>query len=323
MLFIGCDEEDSSPPANPFIWRSNHSSVALNNAIYVIGGDTRNEPGDPLTTLNDVWKSTDGGRNWVEVTRQTPDGKKIPSRRSHISVALGSAIYVIGGYDFGGTYFDDVWESTDGGKSWNEVTVTSRFPARHLHSSAVLGNAIYVMGGSDGRTTFNDVWESTDNGKNWTQVARTRFSPSRYHSSVVLDNAIYVIGGYNGRRNFFNDVWKSTDNGVTWIEVTRATIPKFPAREGHSSVVLNNTIYVIGGKVGSAIVSTVWESEDGVEWKQVASRVPFAARYEHSSVVLGGTMVVMGGESVGHKFNDVWKSRDGKSWVRVNKGTDN
>ena len=68
----------------------------------------------------------------------------------------------------------------------------------------------------------NDVWKSTDKGRSWSKVGvdnaqalgRTR------HTSVVLDNAIYVIGGSKSN-TLQNDIWKSTDNGVTWVNVHR------------------------------------------------------------------------------------------------------
>ena len=91
--------------------REGHTSVVLNNAIYVIGGiDTAGG------YRNDVWKSADNGANWMTVaTNQQALG-----RASHASAVLNDALYVIGGSK-GSTLQNDIWKSADGGVTWRNV----------------------------------------------------------------------------------------------------------------------------------------------------------------------------------------------------------
>ena len=51
--------------ANTFTGRQQHSSAVLSGALYVIGG--RENIGGTWTVRNDIWKSTDKGRNWSKV----------------------------------------------------------------------------------------------------------------------------------------------------------------------------------------------------------------------------------------------------------------
>ena len=115
----------------------------------------------------------------------------------------------------------------------------------------------------------------------------------------------------------------------------------FSKRSSHTSVVMGNDIYVIGGLLkdvsvgpsGSAFIpeersDEVWRSSDGgLTWDQAASGLRFLPRYAHSSVVSGNDIYVIAGLRgaagvvAGSESRDVWKSGNrGVTWQRV---TDN
>ena len=54
-------EDTPSPPSTQFSRRNSHAAVALNNALYLIGGY------DGTNLLNDVWKSSDAGASWTRI----------------------------------------------------------------------------------------------------------------------------------------------------------------------------------------------------------------------------------------------------------------
>ena len=311
-----------------FSKRYGHSSVVVasgsHSGIYVIGGNAAGRP------RNDVWKSTDGGVYWTEVTST---GTKFSARFGHSSVAVGSDIYVIGG-NAGGN-LNDVWKSSDGGVTWSEVSPGTRFFTRSYHASVVVGSDIYVIGGNGAGRPRNDVWKSTDSGENWSKVTSTatsgfRFSARFNFGSAAVGSDIYVTGGSTTDPDAGNvvisDVWKSTDGGENWTEVT-TTGTKFSARYGHSSVVLGSDIYVIGGSGGITRLDDVWKWNSAAtggtaaNWMKVtrASSTKFSVRAGHSSVVRGSDIYVIGGmvDGIGH-VNDIWKSTDGGvNWVNV------
>ena len=151
--------------------RFNASSVVLGSGsaaeVYLIGGYAR----APSSSLNDVWKSSDGA-SWNHVNSATGT-TKFPVRSGHTAVAVkdaagGDILYVIGGAQ-GSAPRRDVWKSVDRGVNWTRVTAAAQFGARDNHSSVVLGGALYVIGGKRGRGFYNDVWKS-DDGATWVNV---------------------------------------------------------------------------------------------------------------------------------------------------------
>ena len=108
-------------------------------------------------------------------------------------------------------------------------------------------------------------------------------------------------------------------SGANW---TQAPAPDFSARNGHTSVVFNGKMWVIGGNDGIKILNDTWSSSDGIHWTQEVVQAQFPARYGHTSVVFNGKMWVIGGYmddwagSLG-TVNDVWSSSNGILWTPV------
>lgn len=105
---------------------------------------------------------------------------------------------------------------------------------------------------------------------------------------------------------------------VSSMEWTQATEhAQFADRSAHSTVVFDDSIWVIGGAVHpSPYFSEVWRSDDGITWTQVTGQAAFGQRAGHRSVVFDNKMwVIAGRESGSLKFkNDVWYSEDGITW---------
>ena len=110
------------------------------------------------------------------------------------------------------------------------------------------------------------------------------------------------------------NVYYSAD-GYTWV---RAPDPPWSERCGHSSVVFDDKMWVLGGAYAR---SDVWYSADGETWSCATADAAWPGRHEHTTVVLGGKMWVLGGEAGcgGNegKFNDVWWTEDGVDWVQT------
>ena len=114
----------------------------------------------------------------------------------------------------------------------------------------------------------------------------------------------------------YNDVWSST-NGVNWSEATDNA--EFIPRGGHTSVVLNGAMWVIGGIDGFFNdMNDVHTSTDGISWTRVypLSNL-FSERAFHTSVVFNNAMWVIGGEHSNLSLNDVWSSSDGAHWTDI------
>ena len=151
--------------------RHDHTVRAVGRNIYVYGG----VPSDSFIRLNDVWRSKDGGQTWQDVSA-TADKRffGFSNARYHYysSVMLGSNIYIIGGNQGRGKGISNaVFQSTDGGDTWAEVTASGpKFSRRSNLSALVVGSEIYVIGGNTDRGISNDVWKSKDGGVTWVNV---------------------------------------------------------------------------------------------------------------------------------------------------------
>ena len=252
-----------------------HGSVVLDGNIYVIAGVNR-----ARRRNNDVWKSADRGLSWDQVAA----GTRFSARFAADAQVLNGEIYLMGGYD-GTNNLDDVWKSA-GGVSWNQVTTTSpRFPARQYFASVVLpgssGSAdeLFFIGGA-GAGTPQNVYKSSD-GESWTQLTPASGSipgftstanNRRNHTAAVLGGHIYLIAGRTGTNaaDVQSDVWKSADRGENWGSAPITSNAAFGKRYGHSSAVLGNTMYVIGGySIGGRHLNDVWKSTDGITWLNV------------------------------------------------------
>ncbi|MCX6841787.1 MAG: PQQ-binding-like beta-propeller repeat protein [candidate division WOR-3 bacterium] len=290
--------------------REAHTSVVFDNKMWVLGGRVGS-----LRMESDVWYSSDGA-SWTRACSSA----SWYARFGHTSVVFNNKMWVIGGYDDNGNCRNDVWYSSDG-VSWTQATASAGWSGREAHTSVVFDNKMWVMGGEDGYGTLNDVWYSSD-GVSWTQAtAGAGWSGRAYHTSVVFNNKMWVIGGghYSGGYQYLNDVWYSSD-GANWTRACSSA--SWSARAGHTSVVFNNKMGVIGGHDG-AYHNDVWYSSDGANWTSACSSASWSARAGHTSVVFDNKMWAIGGYyySGGYYYlNDVWWSRGGVTLVAPNGG---
>jgi len=109
----------------------------------------------------------------------------------------------------------------------------------------------------------------------------------------------------------------------TVITSNATTSAQFGERGGHSSVVFNDKVWVIGGRLGNGnTVDTneVWNSDDGVNWNLVTASANFAPRYSHQSLVFDNKIWVIGGIVGTESTKEVWNSEDGINWVQESAG---
>ena len=270
--------------------RRQHTSVVYDEKIWVLGASSK----------KNVLFSSDGV-NWSEATSSTAPWAW---RDGHTSVIHNGRIWIIGG-----NYKNDVWHSADG-SSWTEATSSAPWAGRNGHSSIVYEGKIWVIGGRDTLDIVrNDVWYSQD-GTSWTQATGSApWVPRNSHTSVVYDGKIWVLGGdYFDTSSYYslNDVWYSSD-GATWTSATLSA--DWSARAGHTSVVHNGKMWLVGGGDSASEKNDVWYSSDGTSWTRTTTAAPWSPRFEHTSVVYSGKIWVI--------MNDVWCSPDGVNWTQT------
>jgi len=274
------------------------------------------------------WAWFFGDENYTEPWTEVNASAAWPAREDASSVVMpDGSIVLMGGLGTSAS-LNDVWRSTDEGKTWTEVNTSPGWSGRYGHASVVMPDgSIVLMGGAhNGLTYLNDTWRSTDEGKTWTEVNASSGWAIRYDLSCVAmpDGSIVLTGGYgsDGISVYYkDDVWRSTDDGTTWKVVNASA--GWSGRFDYTSVTMpDGSIVLMGGCSATTLNNDVWRStDDGTTWTEVNASAGWLMRDGHRSVAMpDGSIVLMGGFNNNVNYvNDVWRSTDdGTTWTEAN-----
>ena len=103
-----------------------------------------------------------------------------------------------------------------------------------------------------------------------------------------------------------------------WRQVT--DVPGWSQRTGHSLVVLDNKIWLLGGVCVTSdftFYTDVWYSADGDNWTLATTNAAWGPRGAQAAVAFDDKLWFIGGESIheGGSCKDVWYSPDGVTWT--------
>jgi hypothetical protein len=191
------------------------------------------DPNDPDTlyvaSMGHVWgpspergvfKTTDGGKTWKKVLFKSDKTGAIdmvmsPADPNILFAAMWEFERKAWGSKTGGPE-GGLWKSTDGGKTWKEITRNEGLPAGMwgrvgITMSAADPKRVYALIDNE---TQQGVYRSDDLGKTWRFIngdanitARPFYHYHLYANPSNADN-LWVTG---------NKVWRSVDAGKTWI----------------------------------------------------------------------------------------------------------
>ena len=92
---------------------------------------------------------------------------------------------------------------------------------------------------------------------------------------------------------FNNDVWLSTNLGISWSLST--LYASWGIRCAHQSVVIDSTIYLMGGE-GNTLYNDVWKSSNlGSTWSICTSFASWSQRAYFRAVTYSSVIIVIGG----------------------------
>jgi photosystem II stability/assembly factor-like uncharacterized protein len=230
-----------------------------------------------------VWKTTDGGSNWINISDKyfggsigavavAPNDETIiyagegeNSMRGNVSEGLGG-----------------MWRSDDGGKSWKNIGLKD---GRHIIRIVIHPKNpdivwVAVMGHLFGPNEERGIYKTTDGGKTW---KRTLFinnqtgcadlvmepgNPNVFYAGLwrVIRTPYSLESGGEG-----SGLYKSTDGGETWTNIsTKKGLPKGVWGIVGVAVAPSNTdkIYsIIENKDGGLFMS----ADGGETWTQTSS----------------------------------------------------
>jgi photosystem II stability/assembly factor-like uncharacterized protein len=227
-------------------------------------------PGQPMTfyfgaTGGGVWKTTDGGAHWENISDGFFGGS---IGAVEVSAADPNVIYVGGGEKTvrgNVSSGSGVWRSTDAGGTWKFLGLgdTRHIPRIRTHPKNP--DLVYVaaLGHLYGPNKERGIFRSRDGGKTWENVKFVSDDVGAY--DLILDPSnprILYASFWRIKRmpHSFESggpgsgLWKSTDGGDTWKEITR------------NKGLPQGTVGIIGVAVSPVDSQRVWalvEAADG------------------------------------------------------------
>ncbi len=232
-------------------------------------------------------------------------------------------IYVMGGTTAAGSVAtvhyakvksDGTLEAWQAGTSTLQVITTAPLVA--------LNGYLYTYGGlgtSNGTITSTAYVPINANGSigNWKEAASTYTTPRVSHVGAAYNGRLYIAGGNSTASYTPNNDSQYVDirpAGHTKSYTTTTGMPVFTTkgksygRSGHTSVVYNGYIYVIGGTQNAVAVATIDYApinSNGTIGTWAATTAFPTARTDHTSVVYNGYLYVIGGFTGSARLNDV------------------
>jgi len=277
------------------------------------------------TTGGGVWKTTDGGNSWQNISDGYFGGSigaiAVSQSDPNVIYAGGGEQTLRGNVSYG----YGMWRSEDAGKTWTSIGLKqSRHIARiRIHPdnpnivlAAVIGD-IYKSSRERG------VYKSIDGGANWEKVLYA--SPEAGACDLTYDpsnHRIMYASTWNVRRTPYSfssggegsALWKSTDGGDSWEDISaRDGLPS--GTWGISGVAVSP---VDGDRIYAIIENAkggVYRSDDGGDtWKLINSDRSLRQRAWYYTRIYAGTQSIDDVHVMNVGYHQ--SSDGGKSWKR-------
>ena len=195
-------------------------------------------------------------------------GTKPKSRYCHTSVEYKGRMLVFGGKNGGRSSnkrLSDILSYDFETRVWDELDATGEAPSsRSAHTSVVYGKKMLVFGGRDtAGGCCKDYYEFHLESYIWRMLKfndPAELLVRARHTAVVHGDNVIVFGGWNGRKKL-NDLcmYNLTTNTIKVIHDSNeeATLPC--RRECHTTVVVNNTLMLFGGRFRGEFMNDNYE----------------------------------------------------------------
>ncbi|KAJ6230492.1 kelch repeat domain [Anaeramoeba flamelloides] len=299
-----------------------------NDSFYMFGGK---EEGLDEDILNDKlylleikkWK-------WSIVKKNE---NNLPCARfGHSMSIIDDSIYLFGGTN-GKMRFDDLHLYLISDNIWKNNPETYGDPPtkRSGHSASVIENQIWIFGGRSEKGNFlNDLYCFDTDTYTWYNIEMNGLKPRprAWHTGNFIDDQLIIFGGGSfqplditlcinmcskkfdkNSTKTFNDVWVYSLTGENWYEADVKGKQPEP-RYAHSSVLLKNCLWLIGGVAAfEKVVELTILDMDSASWNYVneSGDIPKVNSRQVSCLLdpKDEQVLVFGGELKGNYSNDV------------------
>lgn len=201
-------------------------------------------------SLGSIYKSTDGGSNWTELTNS--------GSRSWKALATSDDGQVI----YGAVSNGFIYVSRDSGQTW---TVANGAQSRAWISLSTDSTGAVVAAG----VSAGSVWLTTDSGSNWSEI--TSIGTSKTWKALALTPAgtVLVAGNSSG------EIWRGVSTSGTWawthITSGKTATPLYGGSPitltslGWNSIAINNT----GEKIAAISNDLYFSGDSGSTWRNI------------------------------------------------------
>lgn len=150
-----------------------------------------------------VYKTTDGGANWISQT----SGSMLDSPHYFRSIE-----FLNENIGFVGTLNGKFYKTTDGGITWDLVTNITPNPVAICGLDCVGTSTIYGCGAY---FTPALIIKSTDSGNTWQYIDMSAYADALVDIYFVTENIGYALGNKSNG----GVILKTTDGGLSWTEI--------------------------------------------------------------------------------------------------------
>lgn len=255
-LFISSLAAAQSKPASDLFDKKLYQSLTYRNIGPFRGGRATaisGVPNDIFTyymgaTGGGVWKTTDGGTTWKNIS----DGYFNTTGIGSIAVAPSDPNIIYVGTGEGPvrgvktSHGDGIYKSTDAGATWTHLGMEA---TRHISKVFVHPrnpDKVYMaaQGNPWGPNEERGVYLSEDGGKNWKKILYVNENSGIADMSVDASNpSIMMVTSWDFNRKPWvvqsggpgSRVYKTTDGGLTWREINKG----LPALKGKMGVAIS------------------------------------------------------------------------------------
>ncbi len=281
-------------------------------------------PGDPSTyyagaASGGVWKSTDGGNQWVPIFDSQPAAAigalaVAPSDPKTVWVGTGEA-WAIRDVDVMG---NGVYKSTDAGRTWTNMGLpeTGRIGRILVHPTNADIVFVCALGRMTGPQKERGVYRTTDGGKTWEQVLFADENTGCSGLSMDAQNPrVLFAGTWQVEMHTYAElsggpgsgVYVTRDGGNTWNKIQGRGMPRPPVGKVDVAVAPTNSerVYAL---IQTADQGSLWRSDDGGEsWRVVnwdRALIGRAGYYIHLAVSTGNENEILISNSSFHLSTD-------------------
>ena len=196
-----------------------------------------------------VWKTTNGGQDWIPLTDDIPEIGGVPS----IQVIWGAGqngkdiIYIVSSSTEGGLwgYSAGVFKSVDSGENWFDINtgiLSNIFPSTFLKNCARRimlhpnnNDVLYLI-------TNDNIYKTTNAGLSWINIKNDTFNWwdgefGWYDIAIAINGqseTIFVTG---------HKIIKSTDGGNNWLDITNLVTGEDTIKINRCEVAVDNEVF--------------------------------------------------------------------------------